>query len=70
MEKRKALYLELKRTYDNGMPIEKIPGGLDHWRELQAEAEKNGWDKPKAKPMKMEKPVEKMTVEDLQKSEN
>ena len=51
----KELYLELLEAKKKGMPENKLPGGLDHWRELQAEAEKNGWDKPKAKPMKMEK---------------
>ena len=66
----KELYLELLEAKKNGMPENKLPGGLDHWRELQTEAEKNGWDKPKTKPEKVEKPVEKMTVEDLQKPEN
>ena len=66
----KELYLELLEAKKNGMPENKLPGGLDHWRELQAEAEKNGWDKPKAKPMKMEKPVEKTPGDGLQKPEN
>jgi hypothetical protein len=68
MEKRKALYLELKRTYDNGMPIEKIPGGLEQWGKLKNEAKENGWDKPEKKSIRA-KSFEKIEAEDLKENE-
>ena len=64
----KELYLELSEAKKKGMPENKLPGGLDHWRELQAEAEKNGWDKPEKKSIRA-KSFEKIEAEDLKENE-
>ena len=45
MEKRKSLYLDLKKNYDNGMETSQLPGGPEQWEMLKVEAAENGWDK-------------------------